>query len=197
MTAQRIKLMAGIIVTALALAGFPLFGQGQTETSTGVARVSLVKGDVSMERGDSNEWVAVTVNTPLVPGDTIATGSGSHAEVQLNYSNVLRLADNAGVKIADLNDSRIQLQVSRGTVDLAVFKNNQANSEVDTPNVAVQPLQEGTYRIDVNSSELSVITVRDGQAQISTPQGSTNISAGQQITVEGAQNPQYQIADAH
>ncbi|TAM83666.1 MAG: hypothetical protein EPN47_06030 [Acidobacteria bacterium] len=196
MRAQQIKLMVGIMVTALALAGLPLFGQGQAETSTGVARVSLIKGDVSMERGDSSEWVAVTVNTPLVPGDTIATGPGSHAEAQLDYSNVLRLADNAEVKIADLNNSRIQLQVARGTVDLAVFGNNQANSEVDTPNVAVQPLQQGTYRIDVNSDELSLVTVRDGQAQVSTPQGSTNVSAGQQITVEGTQNPQYQIADA-
>ena len=196
MRAQKIKLMAGIIVATLTLAGLPLFGQGGTETSTGVARVSLIRGDVSMERGDSNEWVAVTVNTPLVPGDTIATGGGSRAEVQLDYSNVVRLADNAEVKIADLNDSRIQLQVARGTVDFAVFSNNQANSEVDTPNVAVQPLQPGTYRVDVNSDSLTLVTVRDGQAQISTPQGSTNINAGQQITVEGAQNPQYQIVDA-
>src|SRR5690348_18059937 len=161
MRAHKIKLAAGVIVAALALAGLPLFGQGEAQTSTGVARVSLIKGDVSMERGDSNEWVAVTVNTPLVPGDTIATGPGSHAEVQLDYSNVVRLADNAELKIADLNDSRIQLQVARGTVDLAVFKDNRATSEIDTPNVAVQPLQEGTYRIDVNSNELSLITVRD------------------------------------
>jgi Family of unknown function (DUF6600)/FecR protein len=197
MNAIKIKWMAVMMMTAaLALAGLPLFGQGNAETSTGVARVSLIRGNVSMERGDSNEWVAVTVNTPLVPGDTLATGAGSRAEVQLDYSNVVRLADNSEVKIADLNDSRIQLQVARGTVDLAVFQNNQANSEVDTPNVAVAPLQPGTYRIDVNSDSLSLVTVRDGQAQISTPQGSTNINAGQQITVEGAQNPQYQIVDA-
>ena len=196
MNAMRIKLMAGMMMAVLALAGLPLFGQGGTETSTGVARVSLIKGDVSMERGDSNEWVSVTVNTPLVPGDTIATAAGSRAEVQLDYSNVVRMAENASVKIADLNGSRIQLQVARGTVDLAVFKNNQANSEVDTPNVAVEPLQPGTYRIEVNSDAVSLITVRDGQAQISTPQGSTNVNAGQQITVEGAQSPQYQIVDA-
>ena len=66
MRAMKIKLMAGMIMAALAIAGLPLFGQGGTETSTGVARVSLIKGDVSMERGDSSEWVAVTVNTPLL-----------------------------------------------------------------------------------------------------------------------------------
>ena len=196
MRTQKIKLIAGIIVAALALAGLPLFGQGGTETSTGVARVSLIRGDVSMERGDANEWVAVTVNTPLVPGDTIATGAGARAEVQLDHSNVVRLDQNTEVKIADLNDSRIQLQVARGLADLAVFKNNQANSEVDTPNVAVSPLQPGTYRIEVDSGSMTLVTVRDGQAQVSTSQGSTNVSAGQQITVEGEQNPQYKIVDA-
>lgn len=190
------KLMAAIITTALALAGIPLLAQSNTSNSPGVARVSLIRGDVSMERGDSNEWVAVTVNTPLVPGDTIATGAGSRAEVQLDYSNVVRLDGNAVVKIADLNSSRIQLQVAQGIVDLAVLQGNEASSEVDTPNVAVEPLREGTYRIDVRSNALSLVTVRDGQSQISTPQGSATIDAGQQITVEGEQNPQYQIVSA-
>ncbi len=195
MRAKKIGWFAVLITLAAALAGIPGFAQ-EAQTSTGVARVSLIRGDVSMMRGDSGTWVAATVNTPLVPGDTIVTGAGSRTEVQLDYSNVLRLDQNAQAKIADLNASRIQLQVAHGTVDLAVVQGNQTESEVDTPNVAVRPLQPGTYRIDVNSDSLSVVTVRDGQAQISTPQGSTNVDAGNQITVEGAQNPQYQIASA-
>ena len=210
MRANNLRWMALFIALAAALATLPVLAQEQQsqepqqqeqdqqqqETSSGVARVSLMKGDVSIMRGDSGEWVAATVNTPVVPGDTIATGGGSHAEIQLDYSNVLRLDQNAQVKVADLNRSRIQLQVARGTADLAVLQGSQATSEVDTPNVAVQPLQPGTYRIDVNSDDMSLVTVRDGQAQVSTPQGSTNVDAGKQITVEGSQNPQYQIADA-
>ncbi|MEJ2008049.1 MAG: FecR family protein [Acidobacteriota bacterium] len=134
--------------------------------------------------------------TPLLPGDSVATGAGSRAEIQLDPSNVLRLAENSEAKIADLSRSRVQLQVARGTVDLAVFQGSQTSAEVDTPNVAVEPGSAGTYRIDVNSNSLSLVTVRDGQAQISTPQGSTTLSQGQQITVEGAQNPQYQIVNA-
>ena len=194
MKVKRIKWMVSLFTVALALAALPLFAQEQT--SPGVARVSVMQGDVSMKRGDSGEWMAVTLNTPLLPGDSIATGAGARVEVQLDYSNVLRLAQNSEAKIADLSRSRIQLQVARGTADLAVFQGNQASSEVDTPNVAVQPLRDGTYRIDVNSASLSLVTVRRGQAQISTPQGSTTINEGQQITVEGAQNPQYQVVSA-
>ena len=197
MRAKKIKWVAAFITVGLALACLPVFAQTTDQTSTGVARVSLIRGNVSMERGDSpGEWVAVTVNTPLVPGDTIATAAGAHAEVQLDHANVVRLDENAEVKIADLTDSRIQLQVARGTADLAVFQGNQTNSEVDTPNVAVQPTGEGTYRIDVNSDELTLVTVNQGEAQVSTPQGSTTVQQGQKITVEGAQNPQYQVTNA-
>src|ERR1700757_1310291 len=44
-----------------------------------VARASLVHGDVNMQRGDAREWSAVTLNTPLVQGDQIATGNKGRA----------------------------------------------------------------------------------------------------------------------
>lgn len=183
---------------ALMLAGLPLFAQTQTQTETdpSVAHLSLIEGQVSMQRGSAGQWMAATVNTPLMPGDSIATGPGSRAEIQLDYSNVLRLAQNSEAKIADLTRSRIQLQVANGTADLVVFQGNQASAEVDTPNVAVEPLRPGTYRIGVNSTTLSLVTVRNGEAQVSTPQGSTTVREGQHITIEGAQNPQYQVAAA-
>jgi len=39
------------------------------EPETGVARVSLINGDVSTMRGDSGDWVATGDNAPLVRGD--------------------------------------------------------------------------------------------------------------------------------
>lgn len=176
------------------LGGLPLFAQ--TESAPNVAYVSLIEGKASMQRGSSGQWMAVTVNTPLLPGDSIATGPGSRAEIQLDYSIVLRLAQNSEAKIADLTRSRIQVQLANGMADLVVFQGNQAKSEVDTPNVAVEPIGPGTYRIGVNSTSLSLVTVRSGEAQISTPQGSTTVQQGQQITVEGIHNPQYQVANA-
>src|SRR5215472_5714627 len=41
-------------------------------TNAGVARVSLIHGDVSTQRGDSNETSAAALNTPLVSGDRIS-----------------------------------------------------------------------------------------------------------------------------
>ena len=186
--------LAGLALAAVAILSFP--SNNRADTPPGVARVSLIEGDVTTLRGDSGQWVATTVNAPLEPGDQIATGAGSRAEVQLDYADVVRLDQNTVVKIADLTRSRIQLQVARGQVDYVVLQGAQASSEVDTPNVAIQPARQGTYRIDVNSQNETEATVRRGEAQASTPQGSTTVREGQVITVQGTNNPEYHIADA-
>ena len=170
--------------------------QGQGEATPGAARVSLIHGDVSSMRGDSGDWVAMTVNSPLVLGDKIATGDKSQAEIQLDYANVLRLAPGSEVKIADLSRTRIQLQVSQGLVSLTVFKGTEADVEIDTPNMAVAPLGEGSYRIQVNSPSDTQLIVRKGQAQVSTPDGNTQVDDGRIINVRGTDHPEYQIASA-
>jgi len=169
--------------------------QGQSEESApGVGRVSYTHGDVSVMRGDSGEWVATTVNGPLVPGDKIATGQGSRAEVQLDYANVLRIDQSTEAKVADLTRNRIQIQLASGLADFAVLKGAQADVEIDTPNMAVHPRGEGTYRIQVNSPSDTQVTVRRGEAEISTGQGNTSVENGQVIYVKGTENPEYQIA---
>ena len=56
----------------------------------GVARISLMDGEVSVQRGDSGEWVAGVINAPLMTGDRIATGQNSRAEIQFDAANLLR-----------------------------------------------------------------------------------------------------------
>jgi len=162
----------------------------------GAARISTINGEVSTMRGDSGEWVAAIVNAPVVHGDTVATAASSRAEVQLDYANVLRMDQNADVKIADLTQKRIQLQVASGIIDYTVFKGTEADAEIDTPNMAVHLLGEGVYRIQIDADSQTELTVRKGKAEVSTPQGSTTVERGQVIYVRGTDNPEYQIANA-
>jgi Family of unknown function (DUF6600)/FecR protein len=196
---MKSRLFIAVITAVLALGLVPALVMAQdqqAEPTSGVARVSLINGDVSTQRGDSGDWVATAINAPLVLGDRIATGNASRTEVQLDFANVLRLDQNSQAKIADLTRGRIQLQLAQGTMDYSVFKDSQADAEIDTPNVAVQPTGEGQYRIQVNSAAETQVIVRSGEAQVSTPQGSTTVKQGEMITVEGQGNPEYQIAQA-
>src|SRR6202166_4610709 len=121
----------------------------------GVARISLIQGDVSVQRGDTGDWAAAALNQPLVGGDRISTGDGSQAELQLDHSNILRLGNNAQAKIATLGQTQIeraqiQVQVGQGLAYYTFFKDSEAKAdvEIDTPNAAIRPTSnEGVYRI--------------------------------------------------
>src|SRR5580700_7902182 len=165
------------------LPGFcTVLSSAQVDISPGVARISLIQGEVSARCGDTGDWAAAALNQPLVGGDRISTGDGSKAEVQLDHSNILRLGNNAQVKIATVERAKIeraqiQVQVGQGLAYYTVFEDSEAEVEIDTPNAAVRPTsKEGIYRIEVNGFETHVI-VRAGAADISTPQGSTHVES--------------------
>jgi len=170
----------------------------QASPEPGAARISLIRGEVSTQRGDSGGWSAAALNAPMVAGDKISTGDNASAEVQLDFADVLRLADHAQAQIATLTRTAIQVQVAQGLASYTAFKDGEAQVEIDTPNLAIHPIgKEGSYRILVSSPEESEVIVRKGEAEISTPSGSVRVQKGQLITVRGTGNDaQYKVAEA-
>jgi hypothetical protein len=163
----------------------------------GVARVSFIHGDVSSQRGDNSEWVAVTLNSPISPGDRVATGQNSRAELQLDYADILRMSGGATANITSLSRTGIQVQIGQGLVTYSVLNGSEANAEIDTPNAAIHPSGPGQYRILVSSDSETMVIIRQGSADVSTPQGSTHIDQGQMITIAGTDSPQYKTSSAY
>ncbi|RPI23035.1 MAG: hypothetical protein EHM61_20740 [Acidobacteria bacterium] len=184
-----------IILALFLVAATPVLTASEPEP--GVARVSLINGEVTSMRGDSGDWVALTVNAPVVSGDKIATGARARTELQLDHANVLRMGQDSEARIADLNRSRIQIQLSRGVLNLTVLKENEADVEVDTPNVAVRPLKEGRYRIQVNKQGETEVIVRKGEAEVYTSDGNVRVKKNDMAVVRGSQaDPEYRVMNA-
>ena len=173
-------------------------GEAPAETDQGVARVSLMHGDVSTQRGDSGDWSAATLNQPVMTGDKVSTGDNARTELQLDFANTLRLGPNSKANVANLTKKNIQIQLSEGVANFTVSKDSEAEPEIDTPNVSVHPAHhDGVFRIEVRPDGDTVVIVRAGQAQISTPQGSTEVNAGDMATVRGnADSAQYKVSQA-
>jgi hypothetical protein len=162
-----------------------------------VARISLLNGDVSIRRGDSGDIMAANVNAPMLAGDGIQTGPASRAEVQFDFANRVRLSALSDVMLGDLRQGAIQIQVGHGTVTYTVIADSQAQVEISTPNASLRPMGRGAYRISVLDNGTTQFTVRAGQADIYTPRGSQQISAGQTMMLRGNPNdPEYQIVSA-
>jgi len=73
----------------------------------GVARISLVNGEVSVQRGDSGELTAAALNGPLVVDDRLATGQNGRAEVQFDWGNMIRLAPDSEVRLGELDEQAV------------------------------------------------------------------------------------------
>ena len=158
----------------------------------------MTHGEVSTQRGDSGTWSAAVLNQPVVNGDKVSTGPGGRAEVQLDYANILRLGSSAQANIANFTHKYIQIQLGQGLANYSVFNESEVEPEIDTPNVALHPAHEdGVFRIEVRPDGDSVIIVRKGEAQISTPQGIANIKQGEMATVRGSgADAKYKITTA-
>ena len=191
-------LLTALIAAALSI---PPAALGQQEEDDGpglgVARVSLINGDVTVRRGDSGDWIQAEVNMPLVEGDSIAAGRASRAEVQLDYSNLLRLNEESELNVTQLANRSFRVQVERGIVTYSELQGGEADMDIETPLVAVRPRKKGTYRIQVFGQDRVEVTVRDGEAHIASTEGIETLKEGRTMVIRGTgDNVEFQAVNA-
>jgi hypothetical protein len=199
---SRILAPAALLVAAISVLSAqttqeaaPMQDQGTPER--GVARVSIVNGEVSVHRGDSGDWVAAVINAPLMVEDRVSTGANSRAEVQFDSANLVRVGANAEIRLAELGYNHYHLQVAHGTITFRVLRESQARVEVDTPTVSVRPSHIGVYRIYVQNDGQTEITVRLGTLEVATPKGTEQLQAGQTMLARGNPgDPEFRIDPA-
>lgn len=197
---------AAVVLFAALMAGAqePYLGQGQPQgpgeedgPGRGVARISLLNGEVSTRRGDSGDVVAAGINTPLVVQDSLLTGPHSRAEIQFDYGNLMRVASDSEVRLAELEYQRYLIQVARGTTTFRVLRDYKADVEISTPVVSVRPTKRGVYRVSVRDDGTVEITVRSGEAEIFTMNGRERLRSGQTMLARGTpENPEFQVTQA-
>src|SRR5258707_7884424 len=124
--------------------------QDPDDLKRGVARISLINGNVNVRRGDTSDWVGGVVNAPLLTDDRIATGPASRTEVEFDASNALRMGANAELHLAQLEYGRYQMELGRGLATFRILRQNDVNIEIDTPSVSVRPSRQGSVRVSVN-----------------------------------------------
>ncbi|HEY3444592.1 MAG TPA: DUF6600 domain-containing protein [Paludibaculum sp.] len=189
-----------LILTGLLLGWVSLGQEPETENDPGkgVARLSLLGGEVTVKRGDSGDLVAAAVNAPLLADDHVLTGPGARAEIQFDYYHRIRLAQDTEVHLTQLDNQMYQMQVFRGTVTFAAINGGDAQVEVSIPGAAVRPVAYGNYRVSVYPDGTADITVRSGEAEIFTPGGSERLRPGRTMRVRlvGSSDTEYQFIAA-
>jgi hypothetical protein len=197
MVRTQLRSMGWVLAAVLtAGAGAPLRAQDADDQQHGVARISVMDGQVSVKRGDA-DWVAGVINAPLLADDHISTGPNSRAEVEFDSANLIRLGGTAEIRIAALEAGRLQIELSQGTLTYRVLRPSSTSAEVDTPNISVRPTKVGIYRISVTAAGQTELTVRAGDVEVFSPKGSQWVSTGQMMIARGSTaDPEFQVVAA-
>lgn len=187
------RAIGGLLATTLALgaaltAARPASAQYAVPGAPGVADVTVAQGDVVIVRGDSGTQVGAAINMPMLPGDYISTAGGSRAEVQFDGISMIRLAQDTQVRIVNLDSGSREVQLASGTAELAVLQGGDGGSQIDTPSVTVRPAQAGDYRVSVLGNGETLVTVRSGVANVSSGNGSENLTPGSTLVAYGSYN---------
>ena len=75
-----------------------------------------------------------------------------------------------------------------------LFKGEDGTTfEVDTPNAAVTFDRPGQYRVDVDESGQTRLSVRSGSAIIAAGGGQIAVSNGEAVAIEGLDTPRYEV----
>src|ERR1017187_5687204 len=183
----------------LSLAGSftPARAQDPDDLKRGVARISLIDGDVSVRRGDSGDWVAGVINAPLLTDDHVATGPNSRAEVQFDASNLLRLGANGELRLTQLEYGHYQMELTRGVMTYRMLRTSDGNIEIDTPSLSVRPSRQGGFRVSVHEAGETEVTARNGDVEVFTPHGSQWVRNGQTLMARGASSDaEFQVVAA-
>lgn len=161
-----------------------------------VARLSFVDGDVSFLRAGVTEWAPAVENLPLLAGDQIYTGNGARAEVQLARGNYIRLSEGTELTITDLSDTSAQFEIAEGIAIIRIERLATVfqRFEVDTPNSAFLVNQDGLYRVEVRGEKSSELIVRQGEAEVSTEEGSFRVRAGHKLVVDTSAAGRLELA---
>ena len=124
-------------------------GQNAQDPPGRVARLQYTSGEVSMQPGGVNEWVAAGLNRPLTTSDRVWTDKNSRAELNVG-DGFIRMSSETSVTLTNVSDSTVQVELDQGTLEVTVKHLEKGEIyEIDTPNYAFTVMKTGVYRFDV------------------------------------------------
>ncbi len=158
----------------------------ETDPPGRAARLSYIQGEVSLQPAGEEEWAPALLNRPLTSGDKLWTERGARAEISVGPAAV-RLDADTGFSFLNVDDDAIQMRMTAGVLNVSVrHLDDREHIEIDTPNVAVVILREGSYRLEVNDAgDRTVVKVSEGAADVTGSGDSAVVHAGQAVSFFG------------
>jgi hypothetical protein len=160
--------------------------QGIYLISAKAGAVNHVSGRVEALRAKAPDWKPVNTGTRLKTGDSIRTSADGHTEILLNPGSYLRLDGNSEITLTNPNLDNLSVSVARGNALFEITGVGDTNlvMTVKTPRGDFQILKAGLYRVSIDASGNTDVSVWKGE--IKTTGAQANVVKGRKKVTLGA-----------
>jgi len=160
-------------------------------------RLQYVTGQVSVQPGGVNDWVAASINRPIAAADRVWTDKDSRAELHLGTA-AIRMNAETSLTLSNLTDNTVQVELDQGTLNLRIRRLYSGEIyEVDTPNLAFTIRKTGVYRFDVDSNgDTTNVTVFKGEGDATGDGPVVRVRSHEQARFMSGKSMAHQLVSA-
>jgi hypothetical protein len=148
------------------------------------ARVSDVRGHLTVRGEDEDDVSYVERNAVIRGGDTVWTAEETRAEIELERGSWIRLAEDTKIEIRGLPPSG-EIRLWTGSLYLDLSDQLEGRLLIRTPAGDVEIPPASVVRVDLSKSESARVSVHHGKARVSGDVGgSRELLAGDRTYLE-------------
>ncbi|MDQ1256061.1 MAG: FecR protein, partial [Candidatus Hydrogenedentes bacterium] len=148
------------------------------------ARISFDAGGAMVRGTADDDWSYATINTIVLPGDTLWSDKGGTIELEMAGGSFLRMADGSKAEIVALPPAG-HVRGWTGAFYVQRISRSTGGMVFESPACSIDVAPDTQVRLDVVGEGSTTVSVRWGQATVRTPSGeSTPVGVGQRIFVD-------------
>ncbi|WP_295004628.1 DUF6600 domain-containing protein [uncultured Dechloromonas sp.] len=168
----------------------------QSDPPSRVGRLSYLDGEVGFKVDRNDQGGPATLNWPVSSGAVLDSGRQGRAEVWIG-STAYRISRDSEVEFPVVDDRRVDVRVSGGSLAVTVLDRDQADDvEVMTPDGNIRFLTPGRYRVNVHA-ERSELVVQAGRATFDNGRRTVPVAAGQMAVLSSDGGERLEAARAY
>ncbi len=168
------------------------------ESHVRIVRLSSAEGQVQMDRATGQGVERAILNTPIVEGVRLITGSDGLAEVEFENQSALRMAEDSEVKFTQLmmNDAGAkvnQIDVVKGVVYLDAISKGGDVFHITVGQTDLLVRRDTLMRLDATSSQVQVAVFK-GDVQLENQAQPVTVQKKETLTLDPKNAAGYSIA---
>lgn len=179
-----------ISCAVLLLALLAEIARAQSNASTPPpAMVIEIEGAVQTARARTTDWHPARTNEALGTLDRVRTREQSRATLRLNDRSLFRLGELSDLTVEPTADAQSPANVGLLQGILLFFhRGNPRDVQLRTRTVSAA-IRGTEFQVEVADNGRTVLTLFDGEVELSNPQGTLQLVSGEQATIDPGQAP--------